>query len=151
MSKDPGIENRPILVVEDDADLAELVVNRLNVEGYEVRSAQTWEEGRRLLDEQLPDLLVMDLNLPDANGMDVIESLRNEPRTKRLAIVVTSAVDDTEHLVRGIRSGVMFFLTKPFELDELVRKVRSAVFQRFEMAVPEPEGEDLDPELPEEG
>ena len=131
--KDPTIENRPVLIVEDDEVLAEVITNRLSSEGYQVRSADTWKKGRELIKEQLPDLLIMDLNLPDADGMDVIESLRNHDRTKDLAVVVTSAVDDTEHLVRGIRSGVMFFLTKPYDLDELVRKVRSAIFQRFEM------------------
>ena len=137
MSKDPAIENRPILIVEDDEDLAEIVTNKLSAEGYAVQCAHIWKDAEKILEERLPDLLIMDLNLPDANGMDVIEQLRSNPRTRRLAIVVTSAADDTEHLVRGIRSGVLFFLTKPFELDELVRKVRSAVFQRFEMESPE--------------
>jgi DNA-binding response OmpR family regulator len=137
MSKDPAIENRPILVVEDDEDLAEIVTNRLSSEGYATQCAYTWKDAQEIIEDQMPDLLIMDLNLPDAHGMDVIERLRSDPRTRRLAIVVTSAEDDTEHLVRGIRSGVLFFLTKPFELDELVRKVRSAVFQRFEMENPE--------------
>jgi DNA-binding response OmpR family regulator len=78
----------------------------------------------------------MDLNLPDADGMEVIESLRSEERTRKLAIIVASAHDETDQLVRGIRSEVMFFITKPFELDEMVRKVRSALFQRFESNVP---------------
>lgn len=146
MSRDPAIENRPILVVEDDIDLAEIVTNRLSSEGYAVKCAHNWKDARKIVEDRLPDLLIMDLNLPDAQGMDVIERLRSDPRTRRLAIVVTSAEDDTEHLVRGIRSGVLFFLTKPFELDELVRKVRSAVFQRFEMETPEKQSRPNDEE-----
>lgn len=136
MNRDPAVENRPILVVEDDKDLAEVVVRRLRSEGYDVSCAHTWEEGRKWLESSLPDLLLMDLNLPDADGMEVIESLRSVERTRKLAIVVASAHDETDQLVRGIRSEVMFFITKPFELDELVRKVRSALFQRFESTVP---------------
>jgi DNA-binding response OmpR family regulator len=138
MKKDPSIENRPILVVEDDRDLAEVVVRRLRSEGYDAQSAHTWKEGRKVLDKSLPDLLIMDLNLPDADGMDIIESLRGEARTRKLAIVIASARDETEQLVRGIKSRVMFFITKPYDLEELVRKVRPALFQRFESAVPGP-------------
>lgn len=136
MSKDPTVENRPILVVEDDKDLAEIVVRRLKSEGYDAQCVHTWEEGRARLTASLPDLLLMDLNLPDADGMDIIEALRAEERTHKLAIVVASARDETDQLVRGIRSEVMFFISKPFELEELVRKIRSALFQRFESTVP---------------
>jgi len=136
MTKDPPVENRTILVVEDDKDLAEVLVRGLRSEGYDADCAYTWEEGREKMKKSLPDLLVMDLNLPDADGMEVIESLRADERTRKLAIVVASARDATDQLVRGIRSEVMFFITKPFELDELVRKVRSALFQRFESSVP---------------
>jgi DNA-binding response OmpR family regulator len=136
MSKDPTVENRPILVVEDDQDLAEIVVRRLQSEGYAAECVHTWEEGRKRLEAGLPDLLLMDLNLPDADGMEVIESLRADERTRRLAIVVASARDATDQLVRGIRSEVMYFITKPYELEEMVRKIRSALFQRFESVIP---------------
>jgi DNA-binding response OmpR family regulator len=105
----------------------------LVTEGYQVQVAMTWREGRKLLESNLPDLLIMDLNLPDGDGMDIIESLRGQERTADLPIVVTSAEDDTEHLIRGIKSGVIFFVPKPYDLEELVAKVRSAIFQRYQM------------------
>jgi DNA-binding response OmpR family regulator len=131
MSKDPTVENRPILVVEDDKDLAEIVVRRLQSEGYAAECAHTWEEAQKRLGRSLPDLLLMDLNLPDADGMEVIESLRADERTKRLAIVVASARDETDQLVRGIRSEFMYFISKPYELDVFIRKFRCVIFILF--------------------
>jgi len=135
MSRDPSIDNRPVLLIEDDIELGELVVDRLDAEGYQTTWVKSWNEGRAYLDKQLPDLLVMDIGLPDGDGIEILNGLREDKRTQDLAAIITSARSDTEDLLSGIRTGALYYVTKPYDLEELVQKVRSAVFHRFEMPV----------------
>jgi DNA-binding response OmpR family regulator len=144
MTRDPTIENRPVLLIEDDPDLGEVVMSGLVSQGYHVTWAHNWTEGQVFLNSSVPDLLILDLSLPDGDGIQILHSLRNDIRTHDLAVVITSARNETCDLVSGIQTGAFYYVTKPYDLDELLSKARSAVFQRFEMPLGQP-GDYLSP------
>jgi two-component system, cell cycle response regulator DivK len=80
-----------ILVIEDHPLSRELVVDLLEPEGYEVLQAQTAEEGMRLAREQRPDLILMDFRLPGMNGVDAARSLKTDPATKKIPVILLTA------------------------------------------------------------
>jgi len=114
-----------ILVVEDDVELLQLVSNRLSESGYEVRRAET---GRQALDqvaEKVPDLVLLDVMLPEIDGLEVCRRLR--AAHPLLYILMLTARSEEMDRVVGLEVGADDYVTKPFSLSELVARVRSAL------------------------
>jgi two-component system, OmpR family, phosphate regulon response regulator PhoB len=114
-----------ILVVEDEADLAELVVFNLRQAGHDVVSVQ---EGQRALDEirrHRPDLVVLDIMLPDLSGVEVCRRLRREPATQHLPVLMVTAKGEEVDRVVGFEVGADDYLVKPFSPRELVLRVEA--------------------------
>jgi DNA-binding response OmpR family regulator len=112
-----------VLVVEDDADIADVLQRSLRLEGYEVRIAA---DGRAGLDEAhafLPDLVILDLGLPAVDGIEVAKSLRREE--DNVPILMLTARDALEARVAGLDSGADDYLVKPFERQELLARIRA--------------------------
>ena len=116
-----------ILIIEDDSDIVELVRYNLERERYEVRDAVTGEEGLDLAVSLKPSLILLDLGLPGIQGLEVCRVLRQRMDTKTIPVIMLTARDDDADIVRGWTTGVDFYLTKPFELDELLLVVRRAL------------------------
>ena len=116
-----------ILVVEDDAPLASILVRALREESYAVDQAMDGQEAEWLAFENPYDLIVLDLMLPRKNGLDVLKSLR-EGGVKTPVLILT-ARDTKEDVVAGLDRGADDYLTKPFDLEELLARVR-ALFRR---------------------
>lgn len=112
-----------ILIVEDEPDIAEGIAENLRVEGYEVALAATAKEGAALASSFAPDLLILDLMLPDGSGFDLLASLRRAgDATPALILSARGAEVDK---VRGFRSGADDYVTKPFGLLELMLRVEA--------------------------
>jgi len=124
-----------ILVVEDEADIAALVAYQLAHAGYQVRTASTGREALRALQSDPPDLVVLDLMLPEVSGIDVLRTLRTRKETERTPVVVLTARVDEEDRLRGFELGADDYITKPFSPKELVLRVK-AVLRRSETAWP---------------
>jgi two-component system, OmpR family, phosphate regulon response regulator PhoB len=118
-----------ILVVEDERDIAALVAYHLTKEGYRVRTAEGGEEALRTLASERPDLLVLDLMLPNFSGYDILAALRRRPELAELPVVVLTARRDEEDRIRGLELGADDYVTKPFSPRELVLRV-GAVLRR---------------------
>ncbi|NNF55407.1 MAG: response regulator transcription factor [Acidimicrobiales bacterium] len=120
-----------VLVVEDEPDISDAVVARLDGEGYETCTAVSGPEAVRIALDELPDLIILDLNLP---GFDGIEVCRQVHAVRRIPIImVTARADETDMLV-GLGMGADDYLTKPFSMRELVARIK-VVLRR---SVPEP-------------
>jgi len=118
-----------ILVIDDDADLVRFVRMSLEREGYEVASALEGADGLRLALEQPPDLILLDVLLPDVDGLEVLGRLRVNPGTTSVPVVLLTARTDARDRVRGLDLGADDYITKPFDIEELLARV-GAVLRR---------------------
>ncbi|TDI77934.1 MAG: response regulator transcription factor [Bacteroidetes bacterium] len=114
-----------ILVVEDDTELQGLLVRRLEDSGYRVRAEANGNDALAAIEEEVPDLLLLDVMLPGLNGLDVCRQVRvSHPLL--YVIMLTARTDELDRVV-GLEVGADDYVTKPFSLSELVARVRSAL------------------------
>jgi two-component system, OmpR family, response regulator len=116
-----------ILVAEDETSLNDLLQDALRMNGYETISAKHGLEALRLIREQKPDLVILDINMPQLDGFGVIEKLRNE--NNNVPVIVLTARDQKDDKSIGFGLGADDFVTKPFGLEELLMRV-AAVLRR---------------------
>ena len=103
-----------ILIVEDEQDLLELLRYNLDREGYDVRTATTGEEGLKLVREQKPDLMLLDLMLPAMDGLEVCRTLKSRDHTEDIHIIMLTARGEESDIVKGLEMGADDYITKPF-------------------------------------
>ena len=119
-----------VLVVEDERDIAALIAYQLTREGFRVETVTTGTEALTAIDREIPDLVVLDRMLPGISGDEVLRSIRNEPATEHLPIVILTARREQEERIHGLELGADDYLTKPFSPRELVLRVQ-AVLRRI--------------------
>ena len=114
-----------IYIVEDDESIQEIEAVSLKTAGHEVLSFGNAKTFYAKLEELLPDLIVLDVMLPDENGNEIIKKLRNRPETRRLPVIMVTAKTAEMDLVRGIENGADDYLKKPFSVMELISRVKA--------------------------
>ncbi|HSG67436.1 MAG TPA: response regulator [Bacteroidales bacterium] len=119
------MQDKQILVVEDEEDILELVSFNLKKQGYQVRGVTSGEEALQEVRRKIPSLIILDLMLPGVDGYDVCKSLKNNPRTKAVPIVMLTARSEEADIVIGLELGADDYLTKPFSPRELIARVRA--------------------------
>ena len=110
-----------VLVVDDDPVIVELLVLNLELEGHEAITAHDGREALALAREAAPDLLLLDVMMPELDGFAVCRALRDDPEMAHLPVVLLSARAQESDLVRGTAAGADAYVTKPFDPFELVR------------------------------
>jgi CheY-like chemotaxis protein len=116
-----------ILVVDDEANIRELLTQEFSEAGYDVRTASNGREAVKMVRTERPDLVVLDVMMPEMNGFDVAAVLKNDPATLDIPIVILSIVQDRD---RGYRLGVDRYLTKPIDTDLLFKEVGALIEQK---------------------
>ncbi len=116
-----------ILVVEDEQQIAELLRYNLAKEGYEVLVAHKGREALRLLRRHKPDLVLLDLMLPDLDGLEVCRQIRRDPATEGLSIVMLTARGEEADIVVGLELGADDYVTKPFSPRVLLARIRAVL------------------------
>jgi response regulator RpfG family c-di-GMP phosphodiesterase len=124
-----------IVIVEDDPASADVLKRRLEANGMFVAHGPTGEEGLRLVRELLPDLVLLDVMLPDTSGYEVCLKIKSDILTSRIPVIFLSARGDVFDKVRGLSSGAVDYLTKPFHPAELLARV-DAVLRHVEPEAP---------------
>jgi two-component system phosphate regulon response regulator PhoB len=119
-----------ILVVEDEEDILELVSFNLRKEGYRVRGVASGEAALQEARQFMPELIILDLMLPGANGFDVCKSLKSDQRTKAIPVIMLTARSEEVDIVTGLELGADDYLTKPFSPRVLIARVR-AILRRL--------------------
>ena len=114
-----------IHVVEDDAGVRELELYALRTAGYEASGFGEPADFRRALQEELPELVILDVMLPGEDGMSLLRSIRHDARTRRLPVILVTARDAEMDKVNGLDAGADDYLTKPFGVMELLARVRA--------------------------
>ena len=114
-----------ILIVEDEPAIAELVALHCKHGGYTVKVAHAVLDARDVVDEALPDLIVLDWMLPDKSGIDFVRELRKDDRTRDLPILMLTARAAEDDKVRGLEVGSDDYVTKPFSPKELIARIKA--------------------------
>lgn len=122
-----------VLVVEDDREIRSLLQSSLGVEGFEVQTAVSVSEAAALLQHSPPDLVLLDLGLPDGDGIELVRRVR---RRHGLPILVVSARHQEAEKVKLLDAGADDYLTKPFSVSELLARIRVALRHRGTALVP---------------
>jgi DNA-binding response OmpR family regulator len=122
---------RKILIIEDEKDLALGLRDAFEFEGWAVETAERGAQGIELAKKNAPDLVILDLMLPDMNGFHVCAAIRE--RYKTAPILILSARSQENDIIRGFETGADDYVTKPFSIGELLARVR-AIFRRADLA-----------------
>lgn len=122
-------ENYCILIVEDDIDTSKMLSDYFEALNYEVTTAIWGEDALKAVEERLPDLVLLDIRLPDIDGYEVCRRLRSHRRTERIPIIfLTERWERTDRLT-GLELGAVDYVTKPFDFQELRLRVRNALLR----------------------
>lgn len=116
-----------VLVVEDDKEIRQLVKASLEIEGYSVLTAVSLAEAQRILSNATPELIILDLGLPDGDGADFVAQVR---QYHSLPIMIISARDQELEKIKVLDAGADDYLTKPFGIPELLARIRVALRHR---------------------
>jgi len=123
LSVSPELFGLRVLLIEDDAPLAQGIATALEQSGCRVAMSQRADDALTALDQSHHDLLILDLGLPDMDGLVLLEKIR--AKFRRLPVLILSARDQTDDRVRGLDVGADDYLTKPFSLSELEARIRA--------------------------
>jgi PleD family two-component response regulator len=121
------VEKPQILIVEDDLDLAEMLNAYFRVQNYEVLTAAWGEEALKISREENLQLIVLDIRLPDIDGYEVCRQLRQQRRTQDVPIIFLTEKRDRVDKLQGLELGVVDYITKPFDIQELRLRVRNSI------------------------
>ena len=116
-----------VLIVDDDPDIRALARQALSQAGHVVLEASGGREALALIEAQAPDLLLLDLLMPDPGGLEILKVLRSRPATAALPIVVLTALDDEVNTRSAFELGATDYLTKPFSIPQLAARVRACL------------------------
>ena len=118
---------KKILVVEDEPHISKLVKFLLEKNGFEVLQAFVGQEGIEMAKSKKPDLIILDVMMPNMDGFEVAKRLGMENTTKGIPIIMLSSAAQFKDKMKGIESGAVDYITKPFDNDELVAKVKECL------------------------
>jgi len=129
------VRERKILVVEDEKDILELIAYNLSKAGFRVIEAGDGEEALGILEREIPDLVVLDLMLPKIDGKEVCRRMRRSERTKKVPVLMLTALGEEVDRVVGFELGADDYVVKPFSTRELILRIE-AILRRSEGAAP---------------
>jgi len=112
-----------VLVVDDEPLTAAGLTQYLNLQGYSARAANSVREALTAIEQQTPDIILLDLVMPEETGMVLLQELRQDPEMSTLPVIVTSALKDTDDIVGALRAGANDYITKPVDLPILLARV----------------------------
>ena len=114
-----------IYIVEDDQNIREIESFALKNSGYQIQDFSNAKEFYHAVKEKKPDLVILDIMLPDEDGMEILQKLRKNPETKRMPIMMVTAKTTEIDRVKGLDSGADDYMTKPFGVMELISRVKA--------------------------
>ena len=121
-----------ILIVEDDAGISDFVIPELEHEGYDTCLAVTGREALEKFEAEKPDLILLDIMLPELNGLEVLRRIR---AVSTVPVILETARGETIDKINGLNLGADDYISKPFEIEELLARI-NALFRRVSFAMP---------------
>ncbi len=129
------VAQKTVFIVEDEEDIQELLKFHLAHEGYAVMAAASGEEAVAQIARRMPDLVLLDLMLPGLDGLEVCRTLKRNPKTAGIPIVMVTAKGEESDVITGLELGADDYITKPFSMKVLIARVRAALRRRRETPV----------------
>ena len=114
-----------IYIVEDDSNIREIETIALKNSNYMVLAFETARDFYKKLEEIVPDLVILDVMLPDENGNEIVKKLRKSPATKRLPVIMVTAKTTEMDMIKGLDDGADDYIKKPFSVMELISRVKA--------------------------
>lgn len=118
-------QNQNILIVDDIADNLRVLSNTLNEQGYKIRCAKNGVMALKAASKILPDLILLDIKMPDMDGYEVCQKLKTNPLTQDIPVIFLSALDDVLDKVKAFEVGGLDYITKPFQIEEVLVRVKN--------------------------
>jgi DNA-binding response OmpR family regulator len=116
-----------ILIIDDEIMNRTIVEEYLSNFGFEVYQAGTSDEGIEMMAELLPDLVLLDINMPGKDGFQALQEIKSKPETAKIPVVILSAYDRSNLKVKGLELGAEDYITRPFDSAELLARIRAAL------------------------
>jgi DNA-binding response OmpR family regulator len=123
----PNTSGKRLLVVEDELETEEMLNTYFEFRGYEVRSTAWGKDVLEICQESPPDLIILDVQLPDIGGYEVYQELCNSEQTSHIPVIFLTKLVDDDLKAATREMGAFDYISKPFDLEELERKVREAL------------------------
>lgn len=114
-----------ILIIEDSQESIDLLYYFLEPEGYKLKAVTTAQEGIQVIEKERPDLILLDIMLPDMDGYQICDQIKKNPKTFYIPVIVLTALKELKHKIKAYEAGADDFITKPFDSIELLARVRS--------------------------
>lgn len=114
-----------IYIVEDDSDIREIEMIALKNSGHVVYAFETAKEFYRKIEERVPDLILLDVMLPDESGYEIVKKLRKNPVTKKVPVIMVTAKTQEIDMIKGLDDGADDYIKKPFSVMELISRVKA--------------------------
>ena len=118
---------KQILVVEDELQVRTLLAKLLEKNDYEVATAEDGLEAMKFLEEKRPDLMLVDVMMPRLDGFSLVKAVRFRKENRMIPIIFLTAKTDARSMIEGINVGAKFFLTKPFQIGDVLAKIKKAL------------------------
>lgn len=122
-----SFKGKRILVVDDEADVVMIIRTALQTEGYEVATATNGPDGLEEAKKNPPDLVILDVTMPGMDGFEVLRELKVEESTAQVPVIMLTGVSERGKIKEALSSGVDYYVVKPFDFEDLIRKVEQAL------------------------
>lgn len=116
-----------VLVVEDETDIAALVELNLELDDYRVTTAANGQVALDVIEEQAPDVVLLDVMMPVLDGWQVLRQLKEDPATRQIPVIMLTALSEERDLIRGHLQGSVRYVTKPFQMKDLLQAIADAL------------------------
>jgi two-component system phosphate regulon response regulator PhoB len=116
-----------ILAVDDENDILLIVKTALESEGFEVEAASSGEDALAIIENFAPDCIVLDMMMPGLDGLATLEQFRRRKNTQRTPVIMLTGVSERGKIVESLNKGIAYYIVKPFECDDLINKVNTAI------------------------
>lgn len=146
--KETSVGNhKRLLLIDDDPNLILLVKDYLEFRGYEVVTAENGREALEVLEQEIPDMIICDVMMPEMDGYSLVKHVRENPLTSWVPVLFLSAKGQSQDRVKGLNTGADVYMVKPFEPEELVAQVESSLKQAARIADRPGKGHDSGPKI----
>jgi len=116
-----------ILAIDDENDVLLIIKTALASEGYDILTASNGFDGLALAEDQKPDIILLDLRMPEMDGMEVLEQLRENEKTQDIPVIILTGISDKNKIREALDKGITYYIVKPFECQDLVSKIQIAI------------------------